>query len=171
MNKMKNIMQISVLVFTAGFLLTGCLGIGSSKKSVYRGTKYTKTTKVIPSFQPEQVPVSCVVFSHLLVQLPANLNGKTIAQAIAKEAGNRGADMLLIGGSRQAEDDEGLEFTYYGPEQPYNCRDHWNGWKFGYDTWADQGDWVTLGYKEWGNAEISYNFPIVTQAAFLRCRQ
>ncbi len=171
MNKIKNIIKISALVFTAGFLLTGCLGMGSPDKSVYRGAKYTKTTKVIPSFQPEQVPVSCVVFSHLLVQLPPDLNGKTIAQSIAKEAGIRGADMLLIGSSRQAEDDGELEFTYYGPKQPYNCRDKWHGWKFGYDVWADQGEWVTLGYREWGNEEISYNFPIVMQAAFLRCKQ
>ena len=162
------IFRFSILALAVLLLVAGC---GGKNKTAYKGERYKKTSTVIPSFQPDQVPVSCTVFAHLLIWLPKDYNGQTIAQAAEKEAGKRGADMLLIGGSRMAEDDEGLNFAYYGPRQPYNCRDHWAGWKFGYDVWADQGEWVTMGYKEWGNAGISFDFPIVMQAALLRCKQ
>ena len=160
--------QMTALVLTVLFFVAGC---GGTDTTAYRGEKYPPTTKVIPSFQPVQVPVNCRVFSHLLVWLPKGSNGKTIAQALEKEAKAHGADMLLIGGSRQAEDDKGIDFIYYGPEQQYKCRDKWCGWKFGYDVWADQGEWVTLGYNEWGNADAVFDVPIVMQAAFLRCQE
>lgn len=164
---MWKVIQMSALALTVIFLVSSC---GGKDSTAYRGEKYTATTKVIPSFQPDQVPVSCRVFSHLLVWLPQGSNSKTITLAVEKEARAHGADMLLIGGSRQAEDDNGLEFIYYGPEKEYKCRDKWHGWKFGYDVWGEQGDWVNLGYKEWDNEGVSFNFPIVMQAAFLRCQ-
>jgi hypothetical protein len=166
--KMKNFMQIAGLAVTVLFLVSGC---GGKDSTGYSGEKYTPTTKVIPSFQPMQVPVSCKVFSHLFVWLPAGSNGQTIAQSVEKEAKAHGADMVLIGGSRQAEDDKGLEFAYYGPDQVYKCRDKWCGWKFGYQTWSKQGDWVSLGYKEWGNSNVTFDVPLVMQAAFLRCQE
>ena len=150
------------------FLFAGC---GGKDSTGYRGASYSPTTSVIPTFQPNKVPVSCRVFAHLLVRLPENSNGKTIAQAVEKEAREHGADMLLIGGSRQAEDDEGLQFIYYGPKEQYLCREKWCGWKFGYEIWADQGEWVNLGFKEWGNGGVSFDYPIVLQAAFLRCQE
>lgn len=165
---MVKISKILALVVTMLFVVTGC---GGKDTTAYRGEKFPATTKVIPTFQSEQVPVSCIVFSHLFVWLPPNSTGKTIAQEVEKEAKAHGADMLLIGSSRQAEDDNGLSFIYYGPEKQYKCRDKWSGWKFGYDVWSEQGDWVNLGYKEWGNGDVSFNFSIVMQAAFLRCQQ
>ncbi len=165
---MGKFIRIALLVLTVLFLVAGC---GGKDSTAYKGKKYPPSAKIIPSFQPDQVPVSCLVFSHLFVWLPRNSNGKTIAQAVEKEAKAHGADMLLIGGSRQAEDDNGLDFIYYGPEEQYKCRDKWCGWKFGYDVWSEQGDWVNLGYKEWGNGGVSFDFPIVMQAAFLRCQE
>ena len=164
---MWKVSRMSALLLTVLLLVAGC---GGKDTTAYKGAKYPPTTKVIPAFQPSQVPVSCRVFSHLLVWLPRDSNGTTIAQAVVKEAKAHGADMLLIGGSRQTEDDKGPEFVYYGPGQEYKCNDKWCGWKFGYDVWADQGDWVTLGYKEWGNGDVTFDFPIVLQAAFLRCQ-
>ena len=165
---MQNFMRISLLVLTVLFLVAGC---GGKDTTGYRGKTYPATSKVIPTFQPGQVPVSCRVFSHLLVWLPRDSNGKMIADSLEKEAMAHGADMLLIGESRQAEDDRGLDFVYYGPDREYKCRDKWCGWKFGYDVWGIQGDWVTLGYQEWGNSDVSYEYPIVLQAAFLRCQE
>jgi len=165
---MRNFFQRAALALLVLFLVTGC---GGKQSTAYKGATYPPTTQVIPTFQPEQVPVSCRVFSHLLVWLPSNSNGKTIARAVEQEAKSHGADRVLLGGSRQAEDDNGLSFTYYGPEQEYKCSDRWCGWKFGYDVWAEQGEWLTLGYKEWGNEDISYDVPIVLQVAFLRCQE
>ncbi len=158
--------QIIVFVL-ALVLLAGC---GGKNPHTHRGKKYQPTKTAIPSFQPQKIPVSCNVFAHLLVWLPENSSGKTIAQWVETEAQLLGANRLLIGGSRQAEDDEGLQFVYYGPEREYNSRERWFGWKFGHEEWTEQGEWVTLGYKEWGNADISFNYPIVMQAAFLRCQ-
>jgi hypothetical protein len=165
---MEKCLRFTVLALTVLFLAAGC---GGKNSTGYTGEKYPATSKGIPSFQPNQVPVRCKVFSHMFVWLPAGSNGKTIAQAVEKEARALGADMVLIGGSRQAEDDKGLEFAYYGPDQEYKCRDKWSGWKFGYATWSQQGDWVTLGYKEWGNGNVAFEVPLVMQAAFLRCQE
>lgn len=165
---MVKMMRFAVLIVSVLFLVAGC---GGKDTVGFRGTDYPATSKVIPTFQPDQVPVSCRVFSQLLVWLPRDSNGKSIAEALEKEAMSHGADMVLIGESRQAEDDNGLKFVYYGPDQEYKCRDKWCGWKFGYDVWGEQGAWVTLGYKEWGNGNVGYEYPIVLQAAFLRCQE
>jgi len=165
---MRRVARVALLVIAVAALLAGCGGKGST---AYQGVVYPASTRVIPVFQPRQVPVSCRVFAQLLVWLPANSNGQTIARAVEQEAKARGADMVLIGESRRAADDRGLQFDYYGPEREYNCRDRWPGWKFGYSEWSSQDDWVTLGFNEWGNAEVSYDFPLVMQAAFLRCEQ
>ncbi|MCI5223478.1 MAG: hypothetical protein D3924_12605 [Candidatus Electrothrix sp. AR4] len=139
------------------------------KTNRYKGMKYPSTKKIIPTFQAEQVPVSCRVFAHLLVHIPEGFSGQTIALAIEKEAMAHGADMLLIGGTRQAEETLGPVFSYYGPTRPYKCRDYWDGWRFGYDEWVEQGEWVSMGYDEWGSKTDSFNTPLLIQAAFLRC--
>jgi hypothetical protein len=165
---MKSVFRFSVLMLGVGLLLAGCGGKGDN---TFQGATYSPTTKVIPVFLPEQVPVSCRVFAQLYVWLPAGSTGKTIARAVEQEARAHGADMLLIGESRQASDDKGVSFAYYGPAREYNCRERWSGWKFGFDVWASQGEWVSLGYKEWGSADVSYDIPIIMQAAFLRCQE
>ena len=147
-------------------LVSGC---GGKEKPVYQGLQYPATGKVIPRFQADQVPVSCRVFAHLLVWLPTGSNGQYIARAIEEEARSKGAEMVLLGGTRQAEDDRGLEFTYYGPSHEYICRDKWCGWKFGYQDWSQQGKWVSFGFNEWGNDAARFATPLVVQAAFLRC--
>ncbi|MDU9049373.1 MAG: hypothetical protein Q3M30_11000 [Candidatus Electrothrix sp. Rat3] len=140
-----------------------------SKTNGYKGIKFPSTDKVVPTFQDRQVPVSCRVFAHLLVHIPEGSTGKSLAQAIEAEAMTRGADMLLLGGTRQANDNQGPAFSYYGPAQPYKCRDNWSGWKFAYEEWVSQGEWVAMGYNEWGNPDAHFNSPLIIQAAFLRC--
>lgn len=140
-----------------------------NKTKGYKGIQFPATEKVVPTFQDHQVPVSCRVFAHLLVSIPAGYTGKSLAQTVETEAMRRGADMLLIGGTRQAEDDTGPVFSYYGPVTPYKCRDNWDGWKFAYEDWVNQGEWVEMGYNEWGNLDVRFNAPLIIQAAFLRC--
>ncbi len=143
-----------------------------NKQSRYpTGITYPPTSKEKTIFKADQALPNCKVFAHLLIWTPAGANGLSIAQAAEKEAAFHGADMLLIGRSRFAKDDKGLRFIYYGPEQPYSCRDNWEGWKFGYEDWINQGNWVSMGYAEWSNADARFNFPVVIQAAFLRCQE
>ena len=141
------------------------------KTKSYQGITYIPTDKVVPTFQEQQVPVSCRVFAHLLVHIPSGFTGKGIAQTVETEAMERGADILLLGGARQANSDHGPAFSYYGPAQPYKCRDHWSGWKFAYDDLVNQGEWVAMGYDEWGNQDTLFDAPLIIQAAFLRCPQ
>ncbi len=151
-------------------VLLGLSGCGGKELPRYRGVQYAATSVAIPTFQADQLPVTCQVFAHLLVWLPAGENGLHIARAVEEEARTRGADRIFIGASRVAEKDQGLTFVYYGPEKAYNSRDKWCGWRFGYQDWARQGDWVPFGYTEWGNENAVFESPMVMQAAFLRCR-
>ncbi|MCW5200652.1 hypothetical protein VU07_02410 [Desulfobulbus sp. F4] len=121
-------------------------------------------------FEPELAQAGCNVFAHLLICTPPGANGHGLAGVVEKEALRWGADMILIGGSRKAKEDRGMDFVYYGPEEPYSCRDRWMGWKFGYADWISQGDWGSVGYNEWGRNEVWFSEPLVIQAAFLRCQ-
>uniref|UniRef100_UPI0040564C77 hypothetical protein n=1 Tax=Candidatus Electronema sp. TaxID=2698783 RepID=UPI0040564C77 len=134
------------------------------------GAVYPPTVKAEPIFQADQAPADCKVFAHVLIWIPAEANGRGIANVTAKEAMRWGANMVLVGRSRKAVKDMGLDFAYYGPEQPYSSRDNWRGWRFGYEDWVNQGGWVTLGYDEWGKSEAWFSEPLVIQAAFLRCQ-
>ena len=77
---------------------------------------------------------------------------------------------MLIGRSRQAEDDEGLQFLYFGPTHEYLCSDQCGGWRFGYEFWEKQGEWVSLGYGQWGKSEARFESPLVMQLVMLRCQ-
>ncbi len=146
------------------------LGFGSDEQTEFKGATYPPTSQIATAFQATQVPKSCRVFAETLVQLPSNISGKDIENTIFAEAGKRGADQVLIGQSRQAEDDNGVQFFYYGPKQEYLCSEQWQGWKYGYSFWAKQGDWVNVGYGEWGKAGYHADGPLVMQVAMLRCQ-
>ena len=159
------------------FALSGCAMqedvkqlVGWEGDNAYSGAVYPATTKIAIAFQPAQVGSSCRVFAQTLVELPANTNGKEIENLILAEAGKRGADQILIGSSRQAEDDNGPNFLYYGPKDEYLCADQCGGWKYGYEFWEEQGEWIGLGYGEWGNAKAQFEMPMVTQVLMLRCQ-
>lgn len=148
--------------------------VGCSDKDAdlmaYRGTTYPPTSKIDYIFQATQAPQSCRVFAELLATLPTDADGKLIQQKLENEAKARGADMVLVGQSRQMEDDEGFTFVYYGPQKEYFCNEQWCGWKYGYDAWEEQGDFVNIGFQEWGNTKVRFDYPVMLQAAFLRCR-
>jgi hypothetical protein len=134
------------------------------------GAAYPPAQQIRTIFRADQARPGCAVFAHLLIWIPAGSSGRGIAKTVEQEAMRWGADLLLIGRSRQAAKDKGLDFIYYGPEQPYDCREQWGGWKFGYSDWVSQGGWVSLGYDEWGRSETWFNVPLTVQAAFLRCQ-
>lgn len=159
-----------ILVSVSGCGSKALLGLGDQEPNPYTGPDYPPTSKVATAFQPTQVPRSCRVFAEVLVQLPPQKSGKSIETAILTEAGKRGANQVLIGQSRQSNEDDGLQFHYLGPKKEYLLVEQWDGWKFGFDLWEKQGDWVSLGYREWGKAEVSYETPLVLQMAMLRCQ-
>ncbi|MCP3890028.1 MAG: hypothetical protein GY702_14330 [Desulfobulbaceae bacterium] len=157
----------AVVFVAVSCLLAGC---GDKDPEAYSGQSYPPTNKIVTAFQYTQVPGPCRVFAELLVEIPANLSGKEIQQIIYTEAGNKGADLVLIGQSRQRDDDNETNFIYFGPKAEYLCSTNWCGWKFGFDEWEDQGEWVDIGMSEWGNQNIRIEPPLLMQVAFMRCR-
>ncbi|MCI5210543.1 MAG: hypothetical protein D3910_17530, partial [Candidatus Electrothrix sp. ATG2] len=128
MNTLRKISHLlaggAALIFLSGCAETGQSGQGFwgdvtsikedlkiwKKTKGYKGIQYHATDKVVPTFQEREVPVNCRVFAHLLVYIPGGSTGKALAETVEAEAMRRGADMLLIGGTRQAKDDQGPEF-------------------------------------------------------------
>ncbi len=159
----------SLQLFLPMVYLLGLLACGGPDWTQYTGPEYPPTKMIATTFQPNQVGPSCKVFAELLVRLPADLSGKEIRDIILSEAGARGANQVMIGQARTSEDDDGVEFLYYGPEQEYPCPLEWHGWKFGYALWEKQKEWVNLGYNEWGSTDTRFDRPLVVQAVFLRC--
>lgn len=160
--------RFSLLGAILFLLLTGC---GGKEIPAYKGEQYPVSNRVIPVFQTSQVPVSCRVFAQLHAWFPENSTAQTIAQALEQEAKQHGADILLIGESRVAKEEMDVTFSYYDTEKELDCREQWPGWTYGFDSWACQGEWITFGYNEWGNEQVTYSTPIVLQAAFLKCKQ
>ncbi len=156
------------------FFLLFCLfslGLwGCGDTTGYQGREYPPAPQTRVIFHPEQAEDSCRVFAHVLAFMPSGFSGKEIAAAILAEARARGADTVLVGQARQGDDDSGPDFLYYGPREEYSCTDRWEGWKFGYDAWEKQGEWMGLGYKEWEQSKFRPDVPLVMQLAFLRCQ-
>lgn len=170
MNKVfQAFLAILVLAGMYGCGAKEMLGFGEKNRTVYTGKVYPPTNKVAVAFQPSQVPRNCRVFAEVLAQLPPKQTGKDIEHTLLNEAGKRGADQILVGQSRQG-DEKNARFLYYGPDREYLCSDQCGGWKFGYDLWEKQGEWVSIGYKEWGKSEDRYESPLVMQIVMLKCQ-
>ncbi|HBI15733.1 MAG TPA: hypothetical protein DDY20_09510 [Desulfobulbaceae bacterium] len=153
------------LAFLTLLVLAACAG----KETSPSGISYPPTDKVESLFRLAQVPEQCRVFAQLFVTLPAQHTGQQFVEAISTEAQARGADMMLIGQSRQSNTVSELAFTYYGPDREYRIND-WPGWNFGFEEWRKQGAWANIGYEEWGNGQVRFDYPVVLQVALLRCR-
>jgi len=131
---------------------------------------YPPTDKVETIFQISQAPASCRVFAHLFATMPANMTIGEFAARAVEEAKSKGAEMMLVGQARQCTTDSSLSFTYYGPDREYLVSE-WPGWSYGFEQWGEQGNWAGIGYNEWRDDTIHYDYPIVMQLVFLRCRQ
>ena len=136
---------LSCLSLSSLLLLAACTGKGCAG-----GITHPPTDRVEPVFQLARVPEQCRVFAQVLITLPALQTGQQFAETVSAEARARGADMLLIGQSRQATAETELTFTYYPPDREYKIGE-WPGWNFGFEDWQEQGAWANIGYEEWGN--------------------
>lgn len=167
--RMYRYVLICGMVSAVALTTTGMLGCGSHEP-VYTGKEYPPTEKVETVFQESRIPESCRVFAHLFATMPAGYTGRDFVAVLSGEARSRGADMMLVGQSRQCTTKTELAFDYYGPDREYRIAE-WPGWSFGFDEWGKQGAWAGIGYDEWGNGEVYYDYPIILQAVFLRCQR
>ena len=160
-------MDKALIAFTLALLLSACSG--TVETATYTGPQYPETVQVEVLFQPEQVQPSCRVFAELFAFYPAQSSGQSIAAALTEEARARGAEVLLVGQSREASGDAGASMRYFGPPREYAMDRGWSNWSSGYSIWKKQGRWVNLGLGEWGKEEVLYEMPLAVQAALLRC--
>lgn len=149
--------------------VTSLVGLGDAHTE-YPGVVYPPTTKPTVVFQPAQVGKSCRVTAEALAEFPAKSSGQSVASAVLSEAGKRGAEQVLVGRGRQSGKDTGPTFLYYGPTTEYLCSERCGGWKYGYELWEKQGEWVPMGYREWNNPAAVYETPVLLQVVFLRCQ-
>ncbi len=153
------------LVMLTVFVLSGCASSAPERNVLH----YPPTDRVEPIFQLGQAPASCNVFAHLFATMPAKMTTSDFAESITEEARSKGADMVLIGQSRQCTSEALLNYSYYGPDREYKVRE-WPGWSFGFSEWSEQGSWASIGYDEWMNSDVHYDYPIIMQVVFLRCQ-
>ncbi len=167
-----------LLAAAALLLCTGCsmtrhaeefVGL-KADHSQYTGPVYPPTSKIAIAFQADQIPKSCRVFAQVMVQFPENSTGKQIADAVLAEAGKRGADRVLIGQTRQSNNDEGPTFLYFGPQNEYFCDARCGSWSYGYGYWEALGQWVDFGYKEWQDSKVQFESPVMTELLMVRCQ-
>lgn len=147
------------------FFVFGCASAGPDR-DVFQ---YPATENVTPIFQLNQALDSCRIFAHLFATMPANMTTSDFAESISGEAKSRGADMMLIGQSRQCTTETSLNYSYYGPDMEYKVKE-WPGWSFGFSEWGEQGSWASIGYDEWMDSDVHYDYPLILQAVFLRCQ-
>ncbi|MBM9538299.1 hypothetical protein [Desulfobulbus alkaliphilus] len=163
-------MQKLLQILLSVALAAGTLSCGKQDGSIFTGTVYPPTTEITTVFQPAQVPAPCRVFAEALVFVPPELTGKEVSNIILAEARARGADVVLVGQTRESRKDEGTQFIYFGPAREYRSADQWRGWRYGYALWSKQGEWVPVGYREWGNEAVFFEIPLLMQVALLRCQ-
>ena len=163
---MRNTLYLICQTALVVFLLSAC----ASSDSGIKTAQYPPTDKVEPIFRINQASPSCRVFAHLFATMPAKMTTTDFAARISEEAKSSGADLMLIGQSRQCTTESALNFSYYGPDREYGISE-WPGWSFGFDEWGEQGSWASIGYDEWLKNDVHYDYPIVMQVVFLRCRQ
>ena len=162
---MKKVQLYSLLIFST--ILSGCW----SGTAEYQGISFPQTTTSQITFLEDSIPAHCSAFAHLQMSSKMRSSGKDIEEAMLQEAGNKGADLVLVGMSRELVDAELEEnsFAYYGPEYAYNFNTTWLGWKFGFDEWNDADNLVGLGAGKWGSNDVSFDNSLLIQAVFLRC--
>ncbi len=133
---------------------------------------FPETKKVDITFQNDTIPTDCRVFSHRLTFTPAGGTGRQIHDSLITNARAVGADMVLIGLVREQldEDLEEYQFHIYGPSAPYLFQSRWNGWKFGFNDWRNQGDVINFGINALQDDNTEYRQGLIIQNIYLTCR-
>jgi len=156
-----------ILILT--LLLPGCF----SGPTQYEGLSFPETANSEVTFLEQTIPANCSAFAHLLLNTKVHSTGQDIANAMHQEAQAKGANLILVGMTREMADEE-LEanhFEYYGPTYAYTFSKTWLGWKFGFDEWNDAGSLIGLGANNWGSTDVSLDNSLLIQAVFLRCEE
>lgn len=157
---------LACLVFT--LLSAGCVKFPEPKATL----SFPETSQVQITFQPDDIPADCRVFSHRLVFTPADVTGRDVHASLLTNAQANGADMILVGLVREQPEAELKEYQFfiYGPSSPYLFQSRWNGWKYGFKDWRKQGDIIDFGIDSFQDGITTYRQGIIMQNVYLTCR-
>lgn len=150
-------------------LVTGC----SKKTEVSTTTslRFPATSNVSISFQEENIPPQCKVFSQRMIFTPPQQTGSQIQQALIADGKKNGADMILIGLARE-QDEEVDEYIFfsYGPKTPYLFQKQWQGWKYGFKDWRNEGEIISFGINTLNDKETPFYRGLLIQNIYLTCQ-
>lgn len=164
-----NIFRVFIAVLFSFFLfLSGC-----SKKAEVSLHKLTPVKKSSITFIQKDVPAQCKVFSHLIINTPANATGTKLHATLLEQGKSSGADLILLGSARENKDEEQTSYSYhsYGPSAPYNFQKKWQGYKFGHKQWRQGGDLIGVDMKSLNDKEHTFHASLMLQAVYLSCQQ
>lgn len=161
-----------ITLFTVVLLLTvftsGCVKLPQAATTL----SYPETTQVSITFQDEDIPADCRVFSHRLTYTPAQSTGRQIHDRLISDAKTNGADIVVIGLVREqlkTDSEEYLSDTY-GPSSPYLYQSKWSGWKYGFKDWRKQGEMINFGINSLQDSKTEYHQGLIMQNIYLTCR-
>ncbi len=156
----------------AGFL---CSSLVSCTKDtpgpVSLAQTFPATSQVTITFNENEIPGQCRVFSHLLVSIPPSTPESEIKERVEQIGMKNGADYILVGMARETEEDiDDIYFRSYGPQSPYSFKTRWEGWKFGFRDWNKGGPLVDYGHNRLWSDNPAFDTEVTAQLAFLNCQ-
>ncbi len=156
----------AVIAGIIGLFLVSC----SEKQSQLPATVMPATNSVQITLDEKSIPDACDVFAQLIITVPADITASALKRSIELYAMNNGADFVLIGMTRESNDEpEQVIFQTYGPKTPYSFKKRWLGWKFGFSDWNHGGSLVDYGHDRLEGSEAVFDVPVEGQALLLSC--
>lgn len=168
---MKSLKRL-LITSLSGLMLLSMTACGSKEpEETITSLRFPATSNVSITFQEEAVPTQCKVFSHRLVFTPPQQTGQEIKQALLADARKNGADMVLIGLARE-QDEEVEEYTFYsyGPTSPYVFQKNWQGWKYGFRDWRNEGELLSFGLNTLNDPENPFYNGLLVQNIYMTCQ-
>lgn len=158
------LLRVAVLLCFLG--LTSCASRNPGELAhTLPATEHARIT-----FEKQRIPDDCTVFAHLLITVPPALAADQTRQSIEQFGADHGADLVLLGLSRQsALSPETVTFRAYGPQTPYSFATGWAGWKFGFSDWNKGGPLIDFGVNHLSGGEATFTTPVDIQAVLLSC--
>ncbi len=140
-------------------------------RTVSLSQTFPATSQVNITFNEQEIPGQCRVFSHLLVSIPPTMSESAIKNRVEQFAMESGADYILVGMTRESDEEvEDIYFRSYGPQTPYSFKSRWQGWKFGFHDWNNAGPLVDYGSNRLSGNQPAFDTEVTAQAVLLNCQ-
>ena len=140
-------------------------------RTVSLSQTFPATSQVNITFNEQEIPGQCRVYSHLLVSIPPTMSESAVKERVEQFAMENGADYILVGMTRESDEEvEDIYFRSYGPQSPYSFKSRWQGWKFGFRDWNNAGPLVDYGSNRLSGDKPVFDTEVTAQAVLLNCQ-